>query len=79
MLGRDDEALELFADVMTRTPGEEARCRYAALLLATSYEKKARAVVEEVEARMKRLDRQQRVADADMYRWATDQLKALGA
>lgn len=79
MLGRTDEALTLYADVVTRMPGEEARCRYAALLLSSGYEKKARVVLEEVEARMKRLDRQQRVADADMYRWATEQLKALRA
>jgi hypothetical protein len=37
------------------------------------------AVLEEVEARMKRLDRQQRMADADMYRWASETLGRLRA
>ena len=37
----------------------------------------AREVLEEVEKRMKRLDRQQRAAEADMYRWAMDQLARL--
>ena len=74
-----EEALALYADLVTRLPGEEGRCRYAALLLDQGWEKKARVVLEEVEARMKRLDRQQRAAEADMYRWAMDQLAALRA
>ncbi len=36
-------------------------------------------MLEEVEARMKRLDRQQRAAEADMYRWAMDRLGELRA
>jgi hypothetical protein len=78
-LGRKDEALALYADLVTRLPGEEGRCRYAALLLDQGWDKKALAVLEEVEARMKRLDRQQRAAEADMYRWAMDKLRELRA
>jgi len=78
-LGQKDEALALYADLVTRLPGEEGRCRYAALLLEQGWDKKARAVLEEVEGRMKRLDRQQRAAEADMYRWATDKLRELRA
>ncbi|MES1970827.1 MAG: tetratricopeptide repeat protein [Pseudomonadota bacterium] len=78
-LGRKEEALALYADLVTRLAGEEGRCRYAALLLDQGWEKKALTVLEEVEARMKRLDRQQRAAEADMYRWAMDQLAALRA
>ncbi|WP_260598827.1 hypothetical protein [Sphingomonas endolithica] len=78
-LGPTDEALALYADVVTRLPGEEARCRYAALLIAEGWDKKARGVLEEVEARMKRLDRQQRAAEADMYRWAMARLAELRA
>ncbi len=74
-----DAALALYADIVTRLPGEEARCRYAALLLDQGYEPRARAVLEEVEARMKRLDRTQRAADADMYKWATEKLRELRA
>ena len=78
-LGRKEEALALYADLVTRLPGEEGRCRYAALLLDQGWEKKARGMLEEVEARMKRLDRQQRAAEADMYRWAMDRLGELRA
>ena len=76
-LGDAEAALSLYADIVTRMPGEEARCRYAALLLDQGYEARARTVLEEVEARMKRLDRTQRAADAEMYKWATDRLRAL--
>jgi hypothetical protein len=78
-LDRKDEALAVYADLVTRLPGEEGRCRYAALLLDQGWDKKALAVLEEVEARMKRLDRQQRAAEADMYRWAMDTLRDLRA
>ena len=78
-LGRKEEALALYADLVTRLPGEEARCRYAALLLEEGWDKKALVVLEEVESRMKRLDRQQRAAEADMYRWAMDKLRELRA
>ena len=76
-LGRKDEALALYEDVVTRMPGEEARCRYAALLLDQGWDRKALKILEEVESRMKRLDRQQRAAEADMYRWATETLRSL--
>lgn len=78
-LGRRREALPLYADVVTRIPGEEARCRYAAALLALGRAEDARTVLEEVESRMRRLDRQQRAAEADMYRWAMDELAKLRA
>jgi len=78
-LGRKDEALALYADIVTRLPGEEARCRYAALLIELGREREAMTVLEEVESRMKRLDRHQRAADADMYRWATETLGKLRA
>jgi hypothetical protein len=78
-LGRKDEALALYEDVVTRLPGEEARCRYAALLIAEGWDNKATKVLEEVERRMKHLDRHQRAAEADMYRWAGEALRALRA
>lgn len=78
-LGRRDEALALYEDVVTRLPGEEARCRYAALLIAEGWDRKAVKVLEEVERRMKHLDRHQRAAEADMYRWAGEALRALRA
>lgn len=78
-LGRNEEALAIYADVVTRLPGEEARCRYAALLLAEGWENKARTQLEEIEVRAKRLDRQQRAAEGEMYRWAADTLARLRA
>lgn len=78
-LGRNREALAAYADIVTRLPGEEARCRYAALLITRGRTGEARIVLEEVEVRMKRLDRQQRAAEADMYRWAMDELSKLRA
>ncbi len=75
-LGRKEEALALYRDIVTRMPGEEARCRYAALLLDMGRDREAIGVLEEVEDRMKRLDRYQWQADADMYRWAMDKLRA---
>lgn len=76
-VGRKDEALALYADLVTRLPGEEGRCRYAALLLEEGKDATARTVLEEVEARMKLMDRQQRAAEADMYRWAMARLAEL--
>ena len=74
-----DEALAIYRDIVTRMPGEEARCRYAGLLLDLGRKREAQGVLEEVEDRMKRLDNYQRRADADMYRWAVDKLKELRA
>ena len=78
-LGRNEEAATIFEDIVTRIAGEEARCRYAALLLETNQKARARAILEEVEARMKRLDRTQRAAEAEMYDWAMKQLAGLRA
>lgn len=78
-LGRPDEALELYADVSQRMPGDEARCRYAALLLKVGRTAEARAVLEDVESRYKRLDRYSRAADAQMYDWALRELRAMRA
>lgn len=78
-LGRKDEALALYADLVTRVAGEEGRCRYAALLIDQGQDDTARVVLEEVEARMKLMDRQQRAAEAEMYRWAMARLGELRA
>ena len=78
-LGRKDEALALYADLVTRVAGEEGRCRYAALLIDQGQDDTARRVLEEVESRMKLMDRHQRAAEADMYRWAMARLGELRA
>ena len=76
-LGRDDEALPIFADVSERVPGDEARCRYAALLLKMGKKGQARLVLEDVEHRFKRVNKQRSAADAPMYDWAMGELARL--
>lgn len=78
-LGRREESLATFADLVMRYPGEEARCRYAAVLIEAERRDEALAVLEEVERRMRLLDRQQRAAEAEMYRWAMQRLTELRA
>lgn len=76
-LGRDDEALALYQDIVTRLPGEEARCRYAALLLANGNRDDARMVLSDVHKGVKSLRQQDRNANAEMFAWAEDQYQAL--
>lgn len=76
-LGRNGEAAAIYEDIVTRVPGEEARCRYAALLLEMKLPERARTVLEEVESRMRRLDQTQRAAEAEMYDWAMRTLRGL--
>jgi hypothetical protein len=78
-LGRNDEALALYGDVVDRLPGDEARCRYAGLLLKMKRKAEARRVLEDVEHRMKYLDRHTRAAQASMYDWAMRELTGLRA
>ncbi|PHQ58698.1 MAG: hypothetical protein COC10_13910 [Sphingobium sp.] len=76
-LERTAEARSLFEDVMERIAGEEARCHYAAFLLQQADRPRAQSVLEEVERRARRMDRTQRAAQADMYRWAAERLAEL--
>ena len=73
-LDRKDEAAALYDDIVARFPGDEVRCRYAALLLAQGRTPKATSLLEEVEHRIKRLPREQRTANAAMYDWAMREL-----
>lgn len=76
-LKRNDEALELYADVVDRVPGDEARCRYAALLIKVGRKPEARRVLEDVEHRMKYIDRTTRASQGPMYEWAMRELTTL--
>jgi len=76
-LKRNDEALALYGDIAERVPGDEARCRYAALLLKVGKKAEARRVLEDVEHRMKYIDRHSRVENAPMYDWAMKELSGL--
>jgi len=76
-LGRSDEALHIYDEIVERLPGDEARCRYAALLLKLGRKGDARRVLEDVEHRMKYIDRYTRAAEAPMYDWAIRELSSL--
>ncbi len=78
-LGRNDEALSIYGDICERIAGDEARCRYAALLIKAERTTEARRVLEDVEHRMKFLDRQTLAAEASMYDWAVRELAGLRA
>jgi hypothetical protein len=74
-LGRHDEAAALYADIVTRLPGEEALCRYAALLIEMGRNADALEPLEAVE----RLIKQRPLVDGDpaMIEWAKSQLHML--
>lgn len=78
-LGREADALPILADLVTRYPGEEARCRYAHLLIRAGRTQDAIAVLAEVDTRAKRLTRQQRATELEMYDWAVAELQRLRA
>jgi hypothetical protein len=76
-LGRGDEACDLFDDIVTRLPGEEPRCRYAALLLEMNKPAEARNMLEAVEHQVKRRSNKPSGSETAMIDWAMDQLKSL--
>jgi hypothetical protein len=76
-LGRHDDALDIYGEIAERFAGDEARCRYAALLLKVGRHGEARRVLEDVEHRMKYLDRYSRTSHAPMYDWAMKELTGL--
>lgn len=75
--GDKDRALALYAELGERMAGCEALCRQAALLVGEGRAAEARAPLEEVARRVKRLDRHQRARDSDMYAWAERTLAEL--
>lgn len=75
--GEDERALALYADAGLRLPGAEAQCRRAALLMRLGRRHDARLALEEVEEKVKRLDRHQRAAEREMYDWAARSLAEL--
>lgn len=76
-LGQDDEAMALYAGIVGRSAGDEARCRYAGLLIRTGRSADAHRLLSEVEQRLKRMNRNQRAANGPMYEWAMRELAKL--
>jgi hypothetical protein len=75
--GDAEAALALYAEVGQRLPGAEAHCRHAALLMRLGRDPEALPLLEETERRAKRIDRFERMRDADMYGWAARTLAEL--
>lgn len=75
--GETEPALSLYGELGERMPAGEALCRQAALLLAKGRRGEALAALAEVERRLKRIDRFERAANADMYDWAARTLAEL--
>lgn len=78
-LGDHAGALALLAAIADRVPGNEARCRYAGLLLEAGRAREARTVLEDVEKRARQLTRAQRAPEREMYTWADAKLAELRA
>jgi hypothetical protein len=76
-MGQRDDAAALYADIVTRLPGDEASCRYAALLLDLGRTTEARVVLETVEKR--NAARKAGADDAEMIDWARQTLRSLRA
>ncbi|MBL8650431.1 MAG: tetratricopeptide repeat protein [Sphingopyxis sp.] len=76
--GRSADALALYRGIVDRVPGDEVRCRIAALLIAAGDRAGARTVLKEVEIRKRRTPPAMLKANADMYDWAKRMLAELG-
>ena len=77
--GESERALAIYAEVGERMPGAEAQCRQAALLMALGRRAEAVPLLAEAEKRAKRMDRQERAKQSDMYDWAAQSLAELRA
>lgn len=67
---RQGDALDIYRTIVDRVPGDEVRCRMAALLIEQGDKAEARALLREVEQRMKRTPAAMLKTDAAMYDWA---------
>lgn len=74
---RAQDALTLYRGIVDRVPGDEIRCRMAALLLAEGDRRGAKTLLQEVEQRMKRTPPVTLKAEAAMYDWAKRTLAEL--
>lgn len=75
--GESDGALALYSEVGERMAGAEAQCRHAALLIEKGRTMEAMHLLEEAGRRAKKLDRNERARESDMYNWAERTLREL--
>lgn len=76
-MGQADEAVAIYSDIVTRLPGEEARCRYSAPLLEMGRTSEAREMLEAVEQQVKHSGGARSVDDRAMVDWAMTELRSL--
>jgi hypothetical protein len=76
-LGEHEKALALYEDIGRRLPGAEAQCRMALLLIQLGRAHDAEPVLEEVQRRVKWIDRHERASKAQMYDWAARTLSEI--
>jgi hypothetical protein len=74
---RARDALAIYRDIVGRVPGDEVRCRMAALMIASGDRRGAKALLQEVEMRAKRTPPVTLKANAEMYAWAKQTLAEL--
>jgi len=75
---RPVDALALYRTIVDRVPGDEVRCRMAAILIGQGDKVGARALLQDAERRMKRMPPATIKAEAEMYDWAKHTLAGLG-
>ncbi len=75
---RPADALALYEAIVDRVPGDEVRCRMAAILIGQGDKAGARVLLQDVERRMKRMPPVTLKAEAEMYDWAKRTLAGLG-
>ena len=72
--GRTDEALAQYESVVPRYPGEEARCRYALLLLSLGQKERAQALFQEIVKSVRGAPGYYRSRQREWYRIARERL-----
>jgi hypothetical protein len=73
--GKNDEAIRQYQSVVTRYPGEEARCRFGLLLERLGREAEAQALFREVVSSVKGAPRHYRSRQSEWLRLAKQHLK----
>jgi hypothetical protein len=74
LLGRTDDAVRQFEQVVPRYPGEEARCRFAVLLQQLGQRERAQALFREIIDSVKHAPSYYRSRQREWYRIAKEQL-----
>ena len=74
LVGRTEDALHRYESVVTRYPGEEARCRFALLLKSLGHNDRAQALFQEIVKSVRGAPGYYRSRQREWYRIAREQL-----